>query len=161
MVFNRQSRVAVSLPAVRAFIGRLQSALGLERREFNVCFVNDREIRRFNARYRGQRKPTDVLSFPWGEGSPSPDNGRELKNFLGDVVISAETAERNARARRHAVAQEIRWLILHGVLHLLGYDHETDAGRMTVLELSLRERLGTNGRKVSGTSGRAGGRKRR
>ena len=71
----------------------------------------------------------------------------EFAGFLGDVVISVETARRNARREGHSTANEIRWLILHGVLHLLGYDHETDRGEMTALEISLRARLGIAGRK--------------
>jgi rRNA maturation RNase YbeY len=67
----------------------------------------------------------------------------DFRDFLGDIVISAETARQNARAAGHSTAREIRWLILHGVLHLLGFDHETDRGDMTALEHSLRARLNT------------------
>jgi rRNA maturation RNase YbeY len=66
---------------------------------------------------------------------------REFKNFLGDIVISVDTAKRNAGKEGHSTLNEIRWLILHGVLHLLGYNHEKDHGEMTRLELSLRKRL--------------------
>jgi rRNA maturation RNase YbeY len=65
----------------------------------------------------------------------------EFKNFLGDIVISVDTAKRNARKEGHSTLNEIRWLILHGVLHLLGYDHERDHGEMTRLEHALRRRL--------------------
>jgi len=68
-----------------------------------------------------------------------------ITNFLGDVVISVETARRNARAEKHSTLNEIRWLVLHGVLHLLGYDHEHDIGEMIALELALREQLGVAG----------------
>ena len=73
----------------------------------------------------------------------APLQKREFAGFLGDVVISAESARRNARAAGHSTAREIRWLILHGVLHLLGYDHVTDQGEMNAVELALRERLDT------------------
>ena len=73
----------------------------------------------------------------------------EFSGFLGDIVISARTARRNARAEGNSAANEIRWLILHGLLHLLGYDHETDGGEMTALELSLRDHLGVAGEKAS------------
>ena len=120
----------------------------LGRRDFNVCFVDDPTIRRLNAAYRGQARPTDVLSFPWEDSNGWRDGAAsEFAGFLGDVVISAPTARRNARREGHSTANEIRWLILHGVLHLLGYDHETDRGEMTALELSLRERLGISGGK--------------
>jgi len=75
-------------------------------------------------------------------GRDSPLGSPEFARFLGDVVISAPSARRNARTEGHATLNEIRWLILHGVLHLLGYDHDTDGGEMTALELALREKLG-------------------
>ena len=125
------------------FAARLRKALRLGRREFNVCFVDDRAIRRLNSRYRGKPRATDVLSFPWqGSNGARGAAAGEFAGFLGDVVISVETARRNARLEGHSTANEIRWLILHGVLHLLGYDHETDRGEMTALEHTLRERLG-------------------
>lgn len=157
MVLNRQRRVSVDLEGARAFVRRLRAVLKLGRREFNVCLVDDGAIARLNSDFSGKAAPTDVLSFPWvaaeagtarapqraarRRGSQS-DGGHEFDGFLGDVVISAETARRNARAEGHSTANEIRWLILHGLLHLLGYDHATDGGEMTALELSLRERLG-------------------
>lgn len=142
MVLNQQKRVGVNTSRTRAFVGRLRQAVRLGRRDFNVCFVDDRAIRRMNARYRGKPRATDVLSFPWEGGQASSGiHGEEFNGFLGDVVISAETARRNARHAGHSTANEIRWLILHGVLHLLGYDHETDHGEMTALEHSLRKRL--------------------
>jgi probable rRNA maturation factor len=73
--------------------------------------------------------------------------GDEFAGFLGDVVISAETARRNAAVAGHSTWNEIRWLILHGVLHLLGYDHSRDDGEMTALELSVRGQLGIEERK--------------
>jgi probable rRNA maturation factor len=167
MILNRQKRYGVSRGAVGAFIERLRAALRLGRRDFNICFVGDQEMRRLNVAYLGRRRLTDVLSFPWraGEGVslPRPVKGRaypergatageaEFADFLGDVVISVEAARRNARREGHSTLNEIRWLILHGVLHLLGHDHERDRGEMNSLELSLRERLGIAGR---GTLGR-------
>lgn len=137
---------------------RLRKALKLGRLDFNVCFVDDLAIRRLNAAYRGKTRPTDVLAFPWdGSGGPWPRAGArsaarpggksELAHFIGDVLISARTAQRNARVEGHSTANEIRWLILHGLLHLVGYDHETDTGEMIALELSLRASLGLDVRK--------------
>jgi len=114
------------------------------------------------------RKKTDTLSFRSGKAEPFRKAGgraalveldfftasgpqapaaadREFAAFLGDVVISVETAQRNACFEGHSTAAEIRWLILHGVLHLLGMDHETDHGEMESRELDLRARLGLNG----------------
>jgi probable rRNA maturation factor len=159
MVLNRQTVIAVDLPGVRSFARRLQSALKLGGRTFNICFVDDREIARLNAAYRGKRRPTDVLSFPWLNGRRSAGVvAREWRGFLGEVVISAETARRNARREGHSTANEIRWLVLHGVLHLLGYDHETDQGEMTARELALRARLRIAGSEARGLRPR--GRKR-
>ena len=148
MILNRQDRVGVDVASARLFASRLRKALRLGRRDFNVCFVDDRAILRLNAEYRGKRKATDVLSFPWQGGNGARGAAAsEFAGFLGDIVIAVATARRNARREGHSTANEIRWLILHGVLHLLGYDHETDRGEMTALELTLRERLGVAGRR--------------
>ena len=152
MIVNQQKCVAVDVANARLFAVRLRRALRLGRRDFNVCFVDNRVIKKLNAQYRGQPRATDVLSFPWqGSNGARGAAASEFAGFLGDVVISVETARRNARREGHSTANEIRWLILHGVLHLLGYDHATDRGEMTALELSLRERLG-----ISGGKGRRG-----
>jgi probable rRNA maturation factor len=144
MIINRQSQFVLDLPSLREYERRVKRVLDLGQRHFNVCFVNDEDIARMNSVYRGKAAPTDVLSFPWeGEGESGPEEFAigEFRNFLGDIVISVPTADRNARAEGHSTGEEIRLLILHGVLHLLGYDHETDDGEMKSLEMSLRERL--------------------
>jgi len=154
------------------FVEDLRAALRLRSQSFNVCFVNERQIRNLNAAYRGEPRATDVLSFPWTDaagipgsrvarrrlrsGSLASNRGsitREFAGFLGDIVISVPNARRNARAEGHTTANEIRWLIVHGTLHLLGYDHENDRGEMTALELALRERLGIHGRRGTGKRG--------
>lgn len=86
--------------------------------ELSIALVGDREIRKLNAGYRHKDEPTDVLSFPAGDALPS---GPRL---LGDVVISVERAEKQASERKRTLAQEIESLLIHGILHLLGYDHE-------------------------------------
>jgi rRNA maturation RNase YbeY len=139
---NHQSEETVDLVDARRSARCLRSALRLGRRDFNVCFVSDKEICEFNKIYRKKPYPTDVLSFPWrGNGKRTKAGGNEFENFLGDVIISARTARRNAREEGHSLREEIRWLMLHGVLHLLGYDHATDSGEMAALELALRDRL--------------------
>ena len=142
-VVNRQSEVRVDFASARTVAKEVHALLKLGRRHFNVCFVSDREIRGLNSRFRKKPVATDVLSFPWESAKESREksSGGGFKNFLGDVVISPRTARRNARAEGHSIRTEISWLILHGVLHLLGYNHETDNGEMTALELSLRDRL--------------------
>lgn len=150
MILNRQTKAKVNVREAAALSRKLGKLLGLGGRQFNVCFVDDEQIRVLNAAYRHKSKPTDVLSFPWqpgrtldlgGSGVLTDPDG-EFKGFLGDVVISAETARRNAESEGHAPATEISWLILHGLLHLLGMDHETDGGEMIALEHDLRRRLG-------------------
>jgi probable rRNA maturation factor len=99
--------------------------------EVAVVLAGDGLLRRLNRDYRGKDRPTDVLSFP-GDGGESG---------LGDIVISVATAERNARGLGRTLLQELDVLALHGFLHLLGYDHETDEGTMDRLEARLRKRL--------------------
>jgi probable rRNA maturation factor len=95
--------------------------LPAEETELSIVFCDDLFIRGLNRDYRGQDQATDVLSFAQ---EPIP-GGTEL---LGDVVISVETAQTQARAARHSLAREVEWLLCHGVLHLLGYDDETEEG---------------------------------
>jgi probable rRNA maturation factor len=99
---------------------------------FAVRFTSDRAMRELNRRYRGRDYPTDVLSFP---GEPGAE-GRHL----GDVVIAVPTARRQAAAAGAGAGEELRRLLLHGVLHCLGYDHERDDGEMERLERRLRRR---------------------
>ena len=96
-----------------------------------VAIVSDARVRALNRQYRRKDKVTDVLSFPSGE-----------RGYLGDVVIAAGVAARQAREAGHSLATELRVLALHGLLHLLGYDHERDDGRMARLERRLRRRGG-------------------
>jgi probable rRNA maturation factor len=96
-----------------------------------VAIVPDARVHALNRQYRRQDAPTDVLSFPSGE-----------RGYLGDVVIAASVARRQARAAGHSLQTELRVLALHGLLHLLGYDHERDNGRMSRLECRLRARGG-------------------
>jgi probable rRNA maturation factor len=153
MILNRQSKVKIDPRRTASLARQLLKTLALEGKDFTVCFVDDEKIKQLNAAYRQKATPTDVLSFPWqAEGLPNgsgdesaEDPGREFDGFLGDVVISVETARRNARAEGQAPATEISWLILHGLLHLIGMDHETDNGEMTALEHRVRARLGLNG----------------
>ena len=103
---------------------------------FTVAFVSDKRMRGLNKQFRGADKTTDVLSFPFEADEFDLDN-----NNLGDIIISAEQAARQATENNLTLENEIRQLILHGVLHLCGYDHETDDGAMNKIELDLREKL--------------------
>lgn len=127
---NRQRRRRVSAARLRSVLQGAAGALDVSG-EVALVLTGDRALRALNARYRGRDEPTDVLSFP----GPGGEAG------LGDVVISLETAERNARGLGRTLRQELDVLALHGFLHVLGYDHETDDGTMDRLERRLRRRL--------------------
>ncbi len=113
----------------------------------DVAIVSDRRVRALNKRYRGKDQATDVLSFP--SAPPVPDTSVPSKfqaltptPCLGDIVIARGVARRQARAARHSEAAELRLLALHGLLHLLGYDHESDDGEMARVERRLRRKGG-------------------
>ena len=106
-----------------------------------LVITSDRRIRALNRTWRGQDTATDVLSFPAGDAWPV-GTGRGPARHLGDLVISRETAARQARTEGHSLATELRVLALHGLLHLLGYDHERDSGRMARIERRLRRQGG-------------------
>jgi len=122
---------APSAARVRRLIARAARATGSRPREVSVYFCGDARMRALNRRFRRRDRPTDVLSFPAGEG-----------RLLGDIVISVPYAARQARRRREPRVAELDRLLLHGYLHLLGYDHETDDGEMEALEGRLRRRFG-------------------
>ncbi len=131
MVVNCQRNVRVNAAALGRFAARLRRALRLRSDSFSVALVSDQRSAALNRRYRRRPYATDVLSFA------ADGNGA-----LGDVVISVPTARRNARRYRHSLEEELKLLMLHGLLHLVGYDHETDRGRMNRREHALRRRLG-------------------
>lgn len=115
------------------------------RGELAIALVGDRKMRELNQRYRGINRVTDVLAFPCASAAAvgagceaAHDGGRHL----GDIVIATGVARRQARAAGHRLGVELRWLALHGLLHLIGYDHERDAGQMARLEQKLRRQGG-------------------
>jgi len=119
---------------------RLLAALRLSGAELSLVLVSDAVMRRLNRDWRGKDRPTDVLSFAQREGA-----GGAPRGLLGDVVISVDTARRQAAERAAPLAHELDRLLIHGVLHLLGYDHErspTEARRMQRRERQLARRLG-------------------
>jgi probable rRNA maturation factor len=130
VLLDRQRRRRVGKARLRRVLERAAGTLGV-RGEVALVLAGDRLLHRLNRDYRGKDRPTDVLSFP-GDGG---------EGGLGDVVISVDMAERNARALGRSLAQELDVLALHGFLHVLGYDHETDDGTMERLERRLRRRL--------------------
>lgn len=152
MVINRQKHVPVKIRSLDAFCRRAASALRLNANAATVCLVSDAQIAAWNRAYRGKPKPTDVLSFPVaaqnGHRNTNPKIPRARSSplarenhYLGDIAIAPAVARRNARALGRTFESELRILALHGLLHLMGYDHETDNGAMDRLESRLRRQL--------------------
>jgi probable rRNA maturation factor len=120
---------AQSKPGLTRFLNRARSAVGLPG-QVDVLLTSDAELKRLNRAYRGKNKPTDVLSFP-----TPPEIAA---THAGDLAISLDTAARQAAAFNHPLTTEIKVLLLHGLLHLAGEDHETDSGQMAAREAALR-----------------------
>jgi probable rRNA maturation factor len=137
-VVSRQRRKKMDCARWQVFGEKAFKAIGKEGHDATIAFVSDRQIQTLNKRFRGFGKPTDVLSFPADEDEFSP----AVKRNLGDIAISVERAESQAKENELPFEREIAQLILHGLLHLCGYDHETDGGEMNRLELRLRRKLG-------------------
>lgn len=172
-IANRQRRIALPIETYRTLAEKVLQRLGRPEVEIGLSFISDRRIQSLNRIYRGKDQPTDVLSFSFlsekpdvgrkrrssktgslaGPRKPGPRRGHigDAKKrivegpplLLGDVVISVPTARRQARNRRHSLRHEMAWLIIHGFLHLLGYDHERpdEARRMRRQERALLRHL--------------------
>ena len=172
MIVNKQKKVRLAARPLQEFLRRAQRELKIPNSEITIAFVSDAEIARWNEAYRKKKGPTDVLSFPATAGArknvvakangakkaeilggiafaPETAKRREIlgdmaiaPEILGDIAIAPETARRYAKKNGRSLAAEIRVLMLHGVLHLMGYDHESDQGQMNRIEQRLRRRLG-------------------
>jgi probable rRNA maturation factor len=160
MILNRQRAVRIARRPLEAFLRRVENELDIDDSHVTVCFVSDREITHMNEAFRNKKGPTAVLSFPAGEKLPASASRRKkiytagteksrgkresraMERYLGDIAISPETARRYAKKNGRSLSNELRVLILHGVLHLLGYDHETDRGEMDHIEQKMRRRFG-------------------
>ena len=123
---------ALSTPTLTRFLNRARTSVGV-RGQVDVLLANDPTLRHLNKTFRGKNKPTDVLSFP----APTAF----AQKHAGDLAISLETAARQAATHGHPLPDEIKILILHGLLHLSGEDHETDNGEMAAREATLRREL--------------------
>jgi len=136
-ILNKQKKTRLALQLLQNFSVKAMRQLKLKSDRAAIAFVTDSEIARLNKTYRKKNKPTDVLSFP------AQTTKRVNKNkFLGDIAIAPAVARRYAQKNGRSLQTEICILILHGILHLLGYDHETDRGQMDRIELKLRRKLG-------------------
>lgn len=168
VIFNRQSAVHFRVAPLERFLALVRRKMRVPADAVTVCFVTNAQMARWNKEFRRKRGPTDVLSFP-ADGNAN-DVRRVAKRrsslaksasrhntvfrssdsffsplhtrYLGDIAIAPAIARANARRFGRTLANELRILILHGVLHLMGYDHETDHGEMDRLEQSLRRSLG-------------------
>ena len=135
---NFQRKWPINRPFVSSFLNKVWAQIppgkrqNLDETELTVVFLNDRQIRWYNKQFRKKDYPTDVLSFPVGETIGS-------EHYLGDILISMERTASQALEKSHPLIKELKILLVHGVLHLLGYDHEVDNGQMNRLENRLRK----------------------
>ena len=149
MILNQQREVRVARRPLELFLRRVKRELGLNQSDVTVCLVSDKAMARLNQNFRKKKGPTDVLSFPAAVRNrptrlrrKSHATNSTKREYLGDIAISPATVRRYAKNNGRLLAGELRVLILHGVLHLLGYDHETDRGEMAEMEQRLRKRFG-------------------
>jgi probable rRNA maturation factor len=136
LVQFRRAPAELRRTGLETFARRLRAEVAAGR-EFHCLITGDAELRRLNGRFLGRDYPTDVLSFPAG-----PALGAGAAPPLGEIAISARRAAAQAREHGHSLSDEVRILMLHGLLHLLGLDHETDRGRMARAEAAWRRKLG-------------------
>jgi probable rRNA maturation factor len=155
MILNCQRTVRVPVHVLQDFLLRLQKEFGLDPEDVTIRLVSDAEMARMNETFRAKKGPTDVLSFPAlvtqrtvtrAGGKIAGSKRRATSSapgaaYLGDIAISPATARHNAKTYGRTVPSELRILILHGVLHLLGYDHENDRGQMNRVERRLRRKF--------------------
>jgi probable rRNA maturation factor len=154
MILNRQRQVSISVDDLERFSAKLRKLLKIPAEAVTICLVTRGDIAKWNRAYRGKNQPTDVLSFTADEppakqrvsGSSrkrAPSKSHvDTSEYWGDIAIAPAIARQNARRFGRDLNDEMRILILHGILHLMGYDHETDNGQMDRREMRLRRQLG-------------------
>lgn len=136
-VINNQRKIIIETERFHKFIEEtIEIVPEANGKSATIAFISDRKMRELNKTFRGKNSTTDVLSFPF-----EAQEFENAENSLGDIVISSEQAQRQAIENNLDFETEIKQLILHGVLHLCGYDHERDAGEMNEIELKLRAKL--------------------
>lgn len=149
-IINNQRKIKIKVKDFQEYAENVIETIPTARGKIaTVAFVSDKKMRELNKSFRGKNSTTDVLSFPFEaeefeklSGLSAVADGYFRKCNLGDIIISIEQAERQAEENSLILETEIKQLILHGVLHLCGYDHEQDAGEMNELELQFRDKLG-------------------
>jgi probable rRNA maturation factor len=152
MILNQQRNVRVPIGDLGEFLARARRALRLPAQSVTVCLVTNSAMAKWNRAYRRKMGPTDVLSFPAEARQQKRRKPRASRNrsfssstsaaYLGDIAIAPAVARRNAHRFGRTFREEMRILILHGMLHLMGYDHETDSGQMERRERRMRRALG-------------------
>jgi probable rRNA maturation factor len=157
MILNRQRSVRIPIRNLNRFFARALRRLRLPPGSVAIALVTNAEIARWNRAYRQKPRPTDVLSFPASDSTASSASGKlprhrtkgfssasslSTASYLGDLAIAPSVARQNARRFSRTFTQEMQILILHGILHLMGYDHETDTGQMDRIEQRLRREFG-------------------
>jgi len=145
-IVNRQRLARIDAHRVARLADATLGAMGRDGANLTVAFVRDRVLRELNSKFRGNDRATDVLSFPAEDERESASGGvhfigSSVSEHVGDILVSTDTALRQANDAGHSFAREVDELVIHGVLHLCGYDHETDRGQMNRLELKLRMKL--------------------
>ena len=136
-IINNQRKIQLDRQIFQTFAEKVLEIVDeAENKDVTIAFVSDRRMHELNKQFRGKNSTTDVLSFPFEADEFDLD-----ENQLGDIIISLEQAEKQANENDLTLENEIKQLILHGVLHLCGYDHETDEGEMNRRELKLRDLL--------------------
>jgi probable rRNA maturation factor len=151
MIVNLQRRIKISAADFMPFFVAVRAAVEeIGKRNFSVAFVSDKRMLELNKVFRDKDVTTDVLSFPHEQDEfeaahlSATDDDEPHHESIGDIVISVEQAAKQADENGLTLDLEIKQLILHGVLHLCGYDHETDSGEMNARELELRDKLGVS-----------------
>jgi probable rRNA maturation factor len=163
MIWNQQNKVRIARGNLESFLRTVKRKLGVAKSDVTVCLICDPEMARLNQNFRKKKGPTDVLSFPVSpfplrsvpsaasalKSTRSPSrsirraqSAKREETYLGDIAIAPAVAQRYAKKNGRTLNNELRVLILHGMLHLLGYDHETDHGEMDRLENKMRRRFG-------------------
>ena len=136
LISNQQQKHKVNLKTIRDKAQRILSALALIDEELSLLIVDDEEIEKLNTEYRGKAKPTNVLSFPMRDGEPP-----YISSLLGDVVISSETNKKEADDAGITFDERFSQLLIHGILHLIGYDHELSVEDAVAMEEKSLELL--------------------
>jgi len=134
---NLQKRIRISQKRIREVVREILRDLGYQKWETSILLVDDQQIREINKKYLNRNRPTDVISFSQVEGEGTPEN----THLLGDVVVSLETAKRQAKESHTSLQDEVTFLLIHGILHLLGYDHEGSVNKTREMDEKQKDLL--------------------